>query len=600
MCQRSSALLIALCALTPLAPAQETKPERAGPITQLAHLRLAGPLEEGPYSPIPVFGPRIGTFQTRLERIRKAAGDQNVGALVLQFDDLQLGFARMEELRRAIAEFKKSGKKVFAYLESGSGGDYLVACEADHVCMPASAALMLIGLRAEIFFYKELLDRLDIRAEYLHVGIFKSAAEPYLRTGMSKEAKAQYNLVFDDLYAGCYVGPIARARKGKKDLTPAAVRKLIDEGPLTARQALAYGLIDEVVYPGDFPESIRKVLGVKDVKLVRDYGTEKGKDDLSTPIDLLKVLNPASTPASSNKDRIAILYAVGSIVTGKGGPSFFGASRVASTTMVEAIREAEKDPKVRALVLRVDSPGGSALASDLIWHELKRCRKPVVASMGDYGASGGYYVSMGARKVYAQPGTLTGSIGVLGGKLAFGGLYNKVGLTVDTVSRGKNAGLLSRTEPFSPSEKKALEALMQEVYEQFLDRVAQNRAAAGKKFTRKQLLDLAEGRIWTGTQALERGLVDALGSLEDAIADAKVLGGLARDASVDYLILPKPPGVLDAFLDNDALLGSLSGKQLAALAQLPELAEHARALEALLELRAEPVWVTMPHRIRVR
>src|SRR5262249_38553888 len=157
-------------------------------------------------------------------------------------------------------------------------------------------------------------------------------------------------------------------------------------------------------------------------------------------------------------------------------------------------------------------------------------------------------------KVYAQPGTLTGSIGVVGGKLAYGGLYQKVGLTIETLSRGRNAGLLSSTDPFSPSEKKALEALMQEGYEQFLDRVAENRAAAGKPLTRKQLLDLAEGRIWTGTQALERGLVDALGSLDDALAEAKVLGGLARDADVDYLILPKPPNLLETFLEGDALL----------------------------------------------
>jgi protease-4 len=207
---------------------------------------------------------------------------------------------------------------------------------------------------------------------------------------------------------------------------------------------------------------------------------------------------------------------------------------------------------------------------------------------------------MGARKVYAQPGTLTGSIGVLGGKLAYGGLYNKVGLTIDTLNRGKNAGLLSSTDPFSPSEKKAMEALMQEVYEQFLDRVSENRAAAGKPLGRKQLLDLAEGRIWTGTQALERGLVDALGPLEDAIADAKVMGGLARDADVDYLILPKPPNILETFLEGDSLLGSLSSKELSVLAQVPELGEHARAVEAMLQLRAEPVWVMLPHGIRLR
>jgi protease-4 len=600
MWQHCSALLIAFGVLTAPVHAQEANPERAAPITQLAQLRLAGPLEEAPSSPVLVFGPRPATFQTRLERIRKAARDKEVGALVLQFDSLEIGFARMEELRREIAEFKKSGKKVFAYLESGSAKDFLVACEADQICMPVSGALMLVGMRTEVYFYKELLDKLDIRADFLQMGIFKSAVEPYLRTGLSKEAKAQYDLLLDDLYANCYVGSIVRSRKGKKDFTDASVRKLIDEGPFTARQALTLGLIDEVVYHGDFQESVRKALGVKEIKLARDYGNEKAKDDLSNPLNLLKVLNPPPPSVGGNKDRIAILYAVGSIVSGKGGPVFFGGSRVASTTMIEAIREADRDPKVRAIVLRVDSPGGSALASDLIWNELKHCKKPVVASMSDYAASGGYYISMGARKVYAQPGTLTGSIGVFGGKLAFGGLFQKAGVTIESLSRGKNAGLLSLTDAFSPSEKKAMETLMQEVYEQFLDRVTENRAAAGKPMTRKQLLDLAEGRVWTGTQALERGLVDALGSLEDAIADAKVMGGLARDADVDFLILPKPPNLLETFMEGDSLLGSLSSKELSVLAQFPEVGEHARAVETMLELRAEPVWLMLPHGLRLR
>src|SRR5207302_5584352 len=180
--------------------------------------------------------------------------------------------------------------------------------------------------------------------------------------------------------------------------------------------------------------------------------------------------------------KVAVIYAVGAITTGKGGRGLLSGEIVGSTTMVEAIHQAEEDSSVKAIVLRVDSPGGSALASDLIWNELKRCKKPIVASMSDVAASGGYYISMGAKKVYAQPGTLTGSIGVVGGKLALGGLYDKVGLKTEVLSRGKNAGILSSTNPFTASEKKAMEALMQEVYDQFLDRVQQNRAAAGKKF----------------------------------------------------------------------------------------------------------------------
>jgi protease-4 len=570
-------------------------------IPQIAHIRLAGALDEAPVAPDPLFGGASENFRTKIDRIRKAQNDKNIQGLVLHLDGLSIGYAKMEELRKVIAEFKKSGKKVFTYMESGDAKDYLVACEGDRVCMPAPGWLMLVGTRTEIMFYKDLLESLGIRADFLQMGVFKFAAEPYIRSSMSKEAKYQYNLVLDDFYANCYVGSIARSRKGKKGISQESVLKLIDEGPFTAQKALKLGLIDEINYFEDFETSIKKSLGVKNIKLVKDYGSEKKKElDLSNPFALLKLLSPAKVSVGNKANRIALIYAVGPIVSGKGGSSLFGGDVVGSTSMIEAIREADKDPKVKAIVLRIDSPGGSALASDLIWNELKRCKKPIVASMSDVAASGGYYIAMGAKKVYAQPGTLTGSIGVVGGKLALGGLYDKVGLKTETLSRGKNSGILSSTHPFTDSEKKAMEALMREVYDQFLDKVTENRAANGKKFTRKELINLAEGRIWTGTQALERGLVDKLGSLDDAIADAKVLGGLQADTDVDYLVLPKPRSFFENIAEGGSPLGSLSAKQLSLLQNLPELAEHGRMVDAMLQMRGEPIWVMLPHGVRVR
>jgi protease-4 len=568
---------------------------------QLAHIRLHGALDEAPVAPDPLFGSSAENFRSKIERIRKAQNDQNIQGLVIHLDGLSIGYAKMEELRKVIADFRKSGKKVFTYMESGDAKDYLVACEGDRVCMPAPGWLMLVGTRTEIMFYKDLLALLGVQADFLQFGIFKFAAEPFIRNSMSKEARSQYKLVLDDFFINSYIGPIARSRKGKKNMTPDELTKLIDNGPFTAQQALKLGLIDEISYLEDFERSIKTTLKAKEINIVKDYGSEKKKDlDLSNPFNLLKLFNPPKTFVGFKQNRIALIYAVGPIVTGKGGGSLLGADMVGSTTMIEAIREAEKDPKVKAIILRVDSPGGSALASDLIWNELKRCKKPVIASMSDVAASGGYYISMGAKKVYAQPGTLTGSIGVVGGKLALGGLYDKIGLKTEVISRGQNAGILSSTNPFTPSEKKAMQALMQEVYDQFLDKVQENRAANGKKFTRKQLIDLAEGRIWTGTQALERGLIDALGSLDDAIADAKVMGGLAKDADVDYLILPKPRSLLDTLSEGGSPFGSLTAKQLSGLANLPEVSAHARTLEALLHLRSEPVWVMLPHGVRMR
>ncbi len=596
---RSFTCLLAFAALAGLCFAQDDV--KTAPPAQVAHIRLAGALDEAPVAADPLFGGSSENFRTKIDRIRKAQNDKNIQGLVIHFDGLQIGFAKMEELRKVIAEFRKSGKKVFTYMESGEAKDYLVACESDSVCMPAPGWLMLVGTRTEIMFYKDLLELLGIRADFLQMGIFKFAAEPFIRNNMSKEAKSQYNLVLDDFFANCYVGAIARSRKGKKNMTPDAIIKMIDQGPFTAQKALKLGLIDEINYLEDFENSIKKSLGAKEIKIVKDYGSDRKKDiDLSNPFNLLKIFSTPKASVGIKANRIALIYAVGPIVTGKGGASLLGGESVGSTTMIEAIREAEKDPKVKAIVLRVDSPGGSALASDLIWNELKRCKKPIVASMSDVAASGGYYISMGAKKVYAQPGTLTGSIGVVGGKLALGGLYDKVGLKTEVLSRGKNAGILSSTNPFSPSEKTAMEELMKEVYDQFLDKVQENRAANGKKFTRKQLIDLAEGRIWTGSQALERGLVDALGSLDDAIADAKVLGGLTKETDVDYLILPKPRSFLDSLSEGGSPFSSLSAKQLSVLTNVPEVGEHARMIDALLQLRSEPVWLMLPHGIRVR
>jgi protease-4 len=587
-------------AALPLSSAEKT----AGKETKVAHIRLAGGLDEAPVSDDPIFGGGEN-FKAKIDRIKKAQADKNIEALFIHVDTLSIGWAKVDELRAALEAFRKTGKKTYAYLESGATKDYLVACACDLVCLPEPGWLMITGLRSEITFFKELLEKLGIKAEFLQMGVYKFAAEPFTRSKMSPEARSQLKLVLDDFFEQGLVSTISRSRRraGKKDMTPGEVSRLIDQAPYTARRALQAGLIDHVAYLPEFEAIMKKDLHAAKIKVVKDYGHDKAKDlDLSNPFSILKLLGPSKTTFRPNKDRIALIYAVGAIVSGKGGSTIWGSDLVGSTTMVEAIRKADSDPKVKAIVLRVDSPGGSALASDLIWQALDRCKKPVVASMSDVAASGGYYISMGARKVYAQPGTLTGSIGVVGGKIALKGLYDKIGVTTDVISRGANAGLLSSTNPFSPSERKAMEGLMADTYDQFLSRVIGGRARAGKKFTRDELLKLAEGRIWTGRQAHANGLVDALGSLDDAIAEAKEMAGLARDADTDIWVLPKPRSFLDTLLEGRSNLQApgLSVHQLLRLADLPELAAPMRNLDALLQLRSEPVWLLLPHGLEVK
>jgi protease-4 len=264
--------------------------------------------------------------------------------------------------------------------------------------------------------------------------------------------------------------------------------------------------------------------------------------------------------------------------------------------MVEAIRQAENDKTVKAIVLRVDSPGGSALASDLIWNELRRSKKPVVASMSDVAASGGYYISMAAKKIYAEPGTLTGSIGVVGGKIVIGGAENKLGLKTETISRGANANILSMDSPFSDSERAAWKSVMQDIYDQFLDKALAGRKTAGKDMTREALVNLAGGRIWTGRQAKTNGLVDELGTVDDAIAAAKQLAAIGKDERTELLLLPRPRNFLDTLLESK--LDTRAAFTSAALPQ--ELITKLRGLDALLQLRGEMAWTVMPYQVDVR
>jgi protease-4 len=565
----------------------------------VAHIRLAGELDEAPAAEDPIFGHSAENLKMKLDRIKKARDDKAVQALFLEIDGLSAGWGKLDELRRALADFHKSGKKIFAYLEGGESKDYLLALSADEVVMPESAWLMLTGMRAEVSFYKKLFDKLDIKADMLQMGEFKGAAEPYTRSEMSPQFRKQLESVLDDYFDKSLVGTIAEARKGK-GLTPEKVKKLIDEGPYGAKAALAAGLIDRVAYSADFKASFKTTLKADEVKLVKDYEKSKSKDvNLSNPFELLKLLSPQKAKESKNA-KVAIIYASGVIISGKSTGGLFGADTCGSTTMIEAIRKADSDKTVKAIVLRVDSPGGSALASDLMWNELVKCKKPVVASMSDTAASGGYYISMAAKKIYAEPGTLTGSIGVIGGKIVLGGLEKKVGLTTDIITRGANAGLFSTTTPFSESERKAITALMKETYDSFVTKALEGRKRAGRSMTREQLLDLAGGRVWTGRQAKANGLVDEVGTVGDAILAAKKMAGVPEGDQLEILELPEGRSFLDSLLESRSDSDAEARLLAPLLRDLPELADSLRGVDTLLRLRGEPVWVVLPCRVTIR
>jgi protease-4 len=561
---------------------------------KIAHIKLSGGVEERP-APDDPFGSSHENLKAKLDRIHKAKADKEVKALYLELDDSGLGWGQLDEVCQAIQDFRASGKKAYAYVEGGDPHDYLLAVCCDEVCIPEQSSLMLTGLRAEVTFYKDLFEKIGVKADFVQMGDFKGAAEPYTRNKLSDANRKQLEAILDDRYEHGIVERIVHGRKAKK-LTAEQVKKLIDNGPYSTRAALKAGLIDCAQYADKFEAAIKKTFKDEKVVIARNYLAAKKEDlDLSSLTGILKLFSPPKS-RSSSKPKVAVVYALGAITTGKSSSGILGGETMGSTTIIEAIREAEKDETVKAIVLRVDSPGGSALASDLIWRELKNCKKPIIASMGDVAASGGYYISMAAKKIYCDPGTLTGSIGVIGGKLALGGLYEMVGIKTEVLQRGSNAGILSSTHVFTPSQKEAFRTMMQDTYDQFLDKALEGRKGAGKTMTREQLVKLAGGHVWSGLEAKKNGLIDELGGLEDAIAAAKVLGGLPADKSPELLELPKPRHFLDSLLE-DRLGASLNTPELRLLRRLPAMRRHLGHVEGMLQLNREQVWLTLPYGI---
>lgn len=583
----SRAFLALLLCLAPAVQAADEKKDEKKTAT-VAHIKLSGGLEESAPQTDPLLGTIGETFRAKLDRLKKAAADKNVSAVVLEIDGLAAGWGKVNEVTRAIEKLRASGKRVVGFVEGGAMKDYLVALSCDEVVLPEASWLMITGLRLEMTFYKRLLEMVGVKADFVMMGDFKSAAEPFLRDKMSDANRIQLTAMLDDFYENEVVNRIAKARK----LDRAKVKELIDNGPYSTKDALAAGLVDRLGYMEDVTNDLKKALKVDEIKLTKDYGKTK-EEDLDIFALYRKLLFGPVRSGSSKGSKVAVIYANGPISTGKSGGSPLMGAGMGSDTMVKAIKEADDDKSVVAIVLRIDSPGGSALASDLIWKALKDCKKPVIASMADVAASGGYYIAMSAKKIYAEPGTITGSIGVIGGKLATKGLWTKLGMDSEVIARGANSGLFS-DEPFSEAQKKAFKKMMEAIYDQFLDKALEGRVRAGKKMTRDELKALAGGRIWTGRQAKTNGLIDELGTLQDAIAEAAKLGGLPADKDPELLELPKAKFSLDSLLDG------LGASVAAELAKTPGLSEQVEGIGGFLRLEKEPVWAILPYRLRVK
>jgi protease-4 len=569
-----------------------------GKTAKVAHVKLSGSLDEAPVPADSLFGAPPENFKIKLDRIRKAAKDPTVKALYLELGEFEAGFGKLNELKKAIGEVKAAGKKTYTFAEELKAKGYLLGLACDKVILPESGELMLTGLRAEVTFYKGLLDKIMLKADVLKVGDYKSAVEPFLSDKMSAANREQIESMLDDNFDHELVGWIVKARPSRH-WTADQVKGIIDQGPFTAKKAAKLGLVDTTAYPDELETLFAKDLGTESATIVKDYGKAKADElDFSNPLAMLSALGGPKKPKESKNPKIAVVYAVGAISSGKSGKSPLQGETVGSDTLVAAIKEADKNPTVKAIVLRVDSPGGSALASDLIWRALKQCKKPVVASMGDVAASGGYYISMPAKKIFAEPGTITGSIGVFGLKLVTGDLEAWAGLKTEVLSRGKNTGVNSTTFPWTDSERAAMTEYIQETYAQFIDKALAGRQAAGQTLTREQLVKLAGGRVWTGRQAKANGLVDELGTLDDAIAAAKKFAGVDPKEEMELLLLPKPQSFLDKLMEGDVDLPFM--KYEAELLKLPGADKALKALAPLLRTTNDPAKAMLPFRVEMK
>ena len=539
---RSKSVLfsIAVCFVFQLVGSLEHNYVIADEKTFIAGISLTGSLSDG-VGQEGLLGDVAPRLSRMLKRLEDAAKDESVCGVLLSIQSPQLGRARVLELRESIHHIRAQGKPVVAHLISGETLDYSVAAACDRIVMPPAATLAITGVRTEVTFYKGLLDILGIQAEILQVGEFKGAGETLTRDSMSPQLRQQYESFVGDLFEQM-VEQISEDR----GLENKFIHDLIDIGIFTPDQAVQASLIDGIAYEDEVLSSLSASSADSLVDFRRDYGKQDVDTDfsgLSGFMKLVDILSGTETTTQKNASkRIAIIHVQGEIVDGRGSVGMFGGSAAGSEAITKAIRQASEDASVAALVIRINSPGGSALASDLIWRELDRCHKPIVASLSDTAASGGYYIAVAADEIVAAPGTLTGSIGVVGGKIAIGGALDRYGIHTDVVSRGKNAGWLSSQEPFTASEKDAFRTTMEDVYRLFTTKVAQ-----GRKLDREHLDTLAEGRVFTGRMAQSAGLVDSLGTLEDAVLRAGQLADISDPSAAERLLLPEPRGFLDEF-----------------------------------------------------
>ncbi len=503
-----------------------------------------------------------------LANIKKAKTDDKIKGIFLDESYMQSGQATTEEIRNALIDFKKSGKFLIAYSEIYTKGFYYLASVADKIYLNPKGMVEFDGFNSDVTFYKGALDKLGIEAQVIKVGTYKSAVEPYILTKMSDANRLQVTSYINSLY-GHYLTGIAKSRGINKDSLLKYADNLYIKQP---EDALKYRLVDGLKYKDEIINELKKRTGVG------------AKSDLNT-VDLVDYTNSGSgdKDGEASTNRIAMVYASGEIAGGEGNDTNIG-----SETLSKALRKVRLDDKVKAVVLRVNSPGGSSLASDVIWREVMLTRKvkPVIVSMGDMAASGGYYIACAADSIYAQPNTVTGSIGIFAILPNMQKLFNdKLGITFDNVKTGKYADMGSVGRPLTVEERAILQSQVNRGYFDFTKAVAD-----GRHRTREYIDSIGQGRVWTGEQAIKIGLVDRLGNINDAVKSAAKMAKLKDYRVVDY---PAQKSVLKSISSNfiantrESMVKSELGEHYSVYQQVKGLTRIMRAPQARMFYNVE-------------
>ncbi len=495
-----------------------------------------------------------GAMTTRelLFSLYRAAEDERITAMVLDMRSLSTDWAKIDEIRAAVETFKESGKPVIAYFDAAGTREYALASLADQVVVSPEANVMVLGISAEMAFMKDTLDKLGMEADFVHVGAYKSAPERMTRASASDANREMITSIVDDRYDA-----LVNMMATNRGVETSVVDGWIDHGMFDAPAALAAGLVDTTMY---YDEMFAHHFGEDDVTFIEDY-------QLSPP------------KKSKTTHTVAIVHVSGVIMPGTSRFDRFQGQIAGSETITDQLSSVADDDDVDAVILRIDSPGGSALASDLVWNEIRNLQvnKPVIVSMSGMAASGGYYIACLGDSIFADPGTLTGSIGVYAGKMSRTKMYEKIGVNREFITRGANALLFSDEGTFTDRQRVLFQAQMDNFYERFLEKVAD-----GRDMTRDEVHAVAQGRVWTGRQGMEVGLVDELGGLRRAIDSAKWMVGLKPEDKVSLV----------TFSEELTLFERMLVKSLRDNGVMAQLAMAAFPTEALLG--ASPASAVMP------